>query len=164
MKQLLTYFCLAYLISWFIWLPLYGHIIGVHKLPAFSFQHALGGLGPLLAAVGTTLIYYGKIGLKFLLSKCFQLRPLEYLFVALLSPFTLALLSLVILHFLDGTTIDLNGFLQAKEFPSLNFLNFFIYNFLFFGLGEEVGWRGFALPLFQKKFSALTSSMLLTAL
>jgi membrane protease YdiL (CAAX protease family) len=127
------------------------------------FNHALGGLGPLLAAFGTTLIYYRKDGLKDLLSKCFQLQPLKYLFIALLSPFILALLSLVTLYFLDGTPINLSGLFQAKEFPVFNLPTFFIYNFLFFGLGEEVGWRGFALPLFQKKFNALTSSMLLTA-
>ena len=33
MKQLLTFFNLAYLISWTIWLPLYGHIFGLTDLP-----------------------------------------------------------------------------------------------------------------------------------
>ena len=33
MKQVLTFFIFAYLISWTIWLPLYGHIFGLTDLP-----------------------------------------------------------------------------------------------------------------------------------
>ncbi|HNN07033.1 MAG TPA: CPBP family intramembrane metalloprotease, partial [Leptospiraceae bacterium] len=39
---------------------------------------------------------------------------------------------------------------------------FFIYNLIFFGLGEEAGWRGFALPRFQEKMSPLRAGILLT--
>ena len=52
--------------------------------------------------------------------------------------------------------------LGCKEFPEFNLLTFFIYNLIFFGFGEEVGWRGFALPRFQAKFNALTSGLILT--
>jgi membrane protease YdiL (CAAX protease family) len=38
---------------------------------------------------------------------------------------------------------------------------FFLYNFIYGGLSEEPGWRGFALPRLQAKFSPLTSSLIL---
>lgn len=86
MKQLLTFFTLAFLISWIIWLPSYGHIFGLNNLPALPSQHPIGALGPLIASLLTTCIFLKKDGIKKLISKCFKTKPLVYLAIALLSP------------------------------------------------------------------------------
>lgn len=162
LKQLATYFGLAYLISWIIWLPLYGHIFGMTNLPTFPFNHGLGGFGPLIASFLTTWIYYKQKGVKQLLKKCLQVRPLIYLAIALISPFILAFMATIINYFVDKTPFNISGVFRYKEFPNFNLLTFFIYNLVFFGFGEEVGWRGFALPKFQDKLNALSSSIVLT--
>jgi membrane protease YdiL (CAAX protease family) len=41
---------------------------------------------------------------------------------------------------------------------------FFLYNFIYGGLSEEPGWRGFALPRLQVKFSPLVSALILGVL
>jgi membrane protease YdiL (CAAX protease family) len=41
---------------------------------------------------------------------------------------------------------------------------FFLYNLIYGGLSEEPGWRGFALPRLQAKFSPLVSSLILGVL
>lgn len=161
-KQLITYFGLAYLISWTIWLPLYGHIFGISNIPVLPFHHAIGGLGPLIASIITTWFFYRKAGLKQLFKKCFQILPIIYLIIALLGPFILAILSSLISYFIDKAPIDLEGLLRTKEFSQFNFFSFFVYNLIFFGFGEEVGWRGFALPRLQNKMNALSASVLLT--
>lgn len=162
LKQLLTYFGLAYLISWTIWLPLYGHIFGLTNLPTLPYHHGIGGLGPLIASFLTTWIYSKQVGVKQLINKCLQIRPFAYLTVALLSPFILALIATIINFFVDKIPINLSGLLTCKEFPNFDLLTFFIYNLVLFGFGEEVGWRGFALPRLQDKFNALASSTILT--
>lgn len=164
MKQLLTYFGLAYFISWLIWLPLYGYAFGISHLPQLRYHHAIGGLGPLVASFISTYIYEGKAGVQRLMKQCLQFRPLIYVLIALLSPFLLAFIAAVINYFSTGATIELSGLLQTKEYPAFNLLTFFIYNLVFFGFGEEVGWRGFALSRLQQKFSALGSAIMLTVL
>ncbi|MEO8086532.1 MAG: CPBP family intramembrane glutamic endopeptidase [Bacteroidota bacterium] len=164
MKQLITYFLLSYLISWSIWFPLYAHIFGVNNLPALTFQHALGALGPLLASFITTFIFLKKEGINILLKKCFQIKPIIYLIIALFSPFLLAILASVINYFISNEPIQLVGLLTTKEFPQLSFISFLFYTLIFFGFGEEVGWRGFALPRLQNKMNALTASFLLALL
>ncbi len=162
MKQLITFFSLSYLTSWIIWLPLYGHIFGLTNLPYIPFNHALGGLGPLMAAVLSTCIHREKEGLRQLLKQCVQAKPLVYLAIALFSPFMLAALAGFISHFVNKSPLGFSGFLSSKEFPGWNISTIFIYNLLFFGFGEEVGWRGFALPRLQSQLSPLVSGLTLT--
>ena len=162
LRHLITYFGLTYLVSWTIWFPLYGHIFGLTALPALPFNHAIGGLGPLIASFITTWVFLRTGGVKKLLAKCFQIKPLIYLAIALFSPFLLAFMAALISYFIDKTPINIAGLLTTKEFPQWNPLTFFLYNVLFFGFGEEIGWRGFALPRLQKKSNALIASIILT--
>jgi uncharacterized protein len=162
MKQLSTFFILTYFFSWVLWLPLYGHIFGLNNLPTSPFQHAIGALGPLMASLLTTFIFVKKEGVKIIFAKCFQIKPLIYFAIALLSPFILALLASLISYFINKTTIDFSGLFTTKEFPQFSPFIFFIYNLVFFGFGEEVGWRGFALPRLQNEMNALLASIVLT--
>lgn len=161
-KQLITYFGLAYLISWVIWFPMYAEVIGMGEQPFFPYLHAIGGLGPLIASFITTFIYSGKEALKQLLRQCIQPKPLIYLVIALVSPFLLAVLAMGYDHFLSNAPFDLEVLTKSSEFPEFGFISFFAYNLVFFGFGEEVGWRGFALPRLQSKFNALNSALILT--
>lgn len=162
MKPLITYFILAYCISWIIWFPLYSHAFGINNLTVLPFQHGIGGLGPMIASFITTRLYEGKQGLRKLLQQMFKAKPVIYLAVASLAPFGLAVLASFIVYLVNHTPVNLSGLLTAKEFPAFSFIGFLFYNLLFFGFGEETGWRGFALPRLQNRFNALTASFILT--
>jgi len=81
--------------------------------------------------------------------------------VAILAyPFLLA--SGLLLSAALGQTLEVT--LPAREWPLLlwRILASFTYIFLFGGpLGEEPGWRGFALPRLQQRFSPLSASLLI---
>ncbi len=161
-RPLFVFFGLAYLISWVIWLPLYLPAFGIHSLPVLPYHHGLGGFGPMLAAFITTAIFQKKDGMAVLAKSMFAWKPVLYIIIALASPFVLNLLAGAIDYFLSGQVPDFSGMGNSKEFPDFNLLTFFLYNILFFGFGEEVGWRGFALPRLQSKYNALTASLLLS--
>jgi membrane protease YdiL (CAAX protease family) len=158
-NQLLLFFSLAYFISWITWAPLYFSVLGSE---AFVFQHGLGALGPCIAALICTLVFDGKKGIKNFLLALVSFSKLVLLIVAVFAPFLLSILALVINFFQSGVMGDFSKIGLTKEFPGFNVLTFFIYNLIFFGFGEEAGWRGFALPRLQSRFNALNSSLLLT--
>lgn len=161
-KALTTYFTLAYLISWIIWLPLYAPAFGIEGLPVVPFHHGFGGLGPLIASLICTRMFEGKEGLERLTRQLFKARPLLYVAIALLAPFLLAMVAAWMNNWVNHQPLELNGLFVAKEFPQFNFISFLTYNLVFFGFGEEVGWRGFALPRLQNQYNALVSSLILT--
>ena len=162
LKTLSIFFLLAYAISWLLWSPLWLPFFDVKTEAFLPYQHGFGGLGPLLAAFITTVIFDGKPGLQLLWKRLFQWKPLTWTAIAIFLPFVFALLGGLMARFSDGAYPDFSKMGTSGEFPELNILGFLLYNIVFFGYGEEVGWRGFALPRLQEKYSALVATLLLS--
>ncbi len=159
--RLSTFFILAYIISWLIWLPLYAPAIGLAPLPKLPFHHALGAFGPMLAAL-ITITIFNKKELGALWKNTIKTGSLVLFAVSLLSPFLLFIISALVNNLCFGTDISLKHLGRSTEYPYWSVTAVIIYNVLTFGLGEEVGWRGLALPMLQRKYNALTASVILT--
>lgn len=158
-----TFFALAYAISWLLWAPLWLPAFGVHGLPVLPFHHALGALGPIAAAFLVSAMETGWTGPGDLLRRMGLWRGrLIWVAIALLAPFALLAFAVVGVSVLAGENLSLAGFGRSREFPQFSTLTFLAYNIVSFGYGEEVGWRGFALPRLQTRHSALVASLLLT--
>ncbi|MBP6825569.1 MAG: CPBP family intramembrane metalloprotease [Saprospiraceae bacterium] len=163
MKNLLLYFVLAYGISWLIWLPLWLPYLGISGLPALPDQHYLGSYGPALAALIVLYVTRGKEGVRGIWGRVFLWRvaPVWYA-VVFGGMFLLFIAGALIAQEVNGQAFTLHGFGVNREFPALNMMGYFLMNLLTFGFGEEIGWRGFALPELQRRFNALWSTLILT--
>lgn len=116
----------------------------------------------MLSAIVTSWLFSKEQGVKQLFVKGLLLNSWPYLLIALLSPFVLYLFAATISYSVSGNPLDLKGLQTVKEFPQFNLLTFFLYNLLFFGIGEETGWRGFALPRLQAYMHPVAAACLLT--
>ena len=160
---LATFFALAYGISWLLWAPLWLPAFGVDSLPTLPFHHALGALGPIAAAFLVSAAQSGPAGPADLLRRMGLWRGrLVWAAVALLAPFALLVLAVVGAALFGAQSVSLAGLGRSREFPQFSALGFLAYNIVSFGYGEEVGWRGFALPRLQTRHTALVASLLLT--
>jgi len=148
--QLLLFFGLAYLLSWYPW------IIAL----AQGRSTGPNPLGPFVAAMIVAALAGGWRELKDLLSRLVRARVgwRWYAFVFAL-PLVLCLAAAAVAILVTGSHLVLPVSDKWREVPDR-----FIFIFLFIGLGEEPGWRGFALPRLQKNHSPLVASLILAPL
>jgi len=143
----LTYFVLVFVLTWAFWIPL----AIARETTSFPFVvfAALGNITPSLVGILLTALFSGKSGLGELFRRLGQVRvPLIWYAVVLLLP----LLWPVAL----GVTTLLGLATITFTFSVVGFLGSFVA-----GLGEELGWRGFALPRMQTRQPALSASLLI---
>lgn len=161
--SLAAYFVLAYALSWAIWAPLWLPPLGYEGLPVLPYHHALGAFGPVVAAFVVTAATAGRSGVRRLLGRMGSWRGrVGWIVVALFGPLALLLGATVAAGLATSAPISLDGIGRSTELPGVGIVGFLLYNVLTFGYGEEVGWRGFALPRLQARHSALGATALLT--
>jgi len=151
------YFVLAFAFTWLFWVPAALEAQGlISQLPVPATF--LGAFGPLVAAVVVTAQEGGRAGLRSLLSRVVRWRvaPIWY-GVAILGPL-LIMLGAIALHVVLGGQPPSLGLLIGA-LPTLVFVS--VYMMITVALGEEVGWRGYALPALQARYNALIASLIL---
>ena len=153
----LKYFVLAFAFTWVLWVPAALEARGlISPLPVPATF--LGAFGPMVAAVVVTAQEGGRAGLRSLLGRVVRWRvaPIWY-GVAILGPLVITLVAITLHVVLGGQPPGLGLLIGAL--PTLVFVS--IYMMITVALGEEVGWRGYALPALQARYSALLASVIL---
>jgi membrane protease YdiL (CAAX protease family) len=149
---LASFFVISYAISWIVWSPLVGagSTTGVRIIPL-----ALGSLVPSAVAIALVRVLHGRAGVRQLFRRfrTWRVGLGWWLAVLLLPLLTVGAVGLSIL--LGGDSPDV-----TVTVPGAVILFLF---FVFPGSagGEEIGWRGFALPHLQRARSALAASVIL---
>jgi membrane protease YdiL (CAAX protease family) len=145
--SVIIFFILAYLFSWSFW-PLFN----LGKVPTPILP-----LGPVIAALIVVPIVGGKAGFKAWASRIVRWRVgLRWYAVAIFLPI-LMVLTAVLINILLGAPVPTRE--QLSIWPSLWSELLFIV--LFVDLGEEPGFRGFALPRLQSGRTALLATLIL---
>ncbi len=150
-RPLLSFFVLTYLISWGFWIPM-----SVTGSAGGPFQ-IIGTFGPALAAVITSLAFGGWDRLTSLLKRLLIWRVhVGWYVFSFFSTAAFALVAVEIYQLLGNRGLEFND-------PSRWYLAIpaFFYVLIFSVLGEEIGWRGYALPRLQSRWSGLSSSIIL---
>ena len=149
---LLLYFCLAYLISWACWLPLRSHDSRLLLIA--------GSFGPAASALLLTCLLEGKKGIAQIARRVVNGRVhFRWYLFSLFSTVIAVFPSIYLCIWLAAVSPRFNDLQQAYLIPLI-----FIYVLLFSVLGEEIGWRGFALPRLLSNHSPLMSSVILGTL
>ncbi len=160
----MIYYVLAFIISWAIWSPLVAASQGWLDRPVPVYLHALGFMGPMLAAISTAAMTEGSAGLRRLLRGVLRYRVgARWYLVVLFLPPLLFFLSAVIARLLGQDWPDARQYGRLDDmFPGLGLFTSWVCHLLVVGFGEEVGWRGYALPRLQKRRNALAATLILS--
>jgi uncharacterized protein len=158
---LAAFFLIAFLVPWGLWSYLLattpaGELLRSGPTPVFLIFAILGGFGPSLAAVLVAGISEGPGGVRSLLGGLARWRfGITWYGAALVLVPVITLLTLAVFSVL-GRPLPL-GDVAGRLGLGLSWP-------LFAALGEELGWRGFALPRLQARYSPLVSGLLVGVL
>ena len=148
---LVGFYILTFVLAWCIKIP----VVVSHTRDVLL--RLLPSLFPAIAAFAVATVIGGRRAVENLLAQASKLRvsPAWYA-IALAGPLALNLLALI-LAMPFGTGFPKPDFAGIRVLPVILLATFF-------ALGEEIGWRGFALPRLQERFSPLAASLIVGTL
>ena len=162
-RSLFAFVILAYGFSWAVEIPLALRAQGLIDAPVPFALHYLAAYGQMLAAIIVTWFAEGRDGLGRLFRRMLKWRLRPAWWLVAIAPLILYGLVALVLRAIQGQWPDAAVLGQIDYIPSLGIGALFFW-ILTFGLGEETGWRGFALPRLQRGHSALSATLILWAL
>jgi membrane protease YdiL (CAAX protease family) len=144
--QLSVFFVLAFLFSWYPW------IIALAR----GTTSGPNPLGPFIAALTVAGIAQGWSGVRELMGRIVRARfGLKWYALIFGLPVAFCTAAIAIMAAF-GKSVPFPAATAWREMPDR-----FLFIFLFIGLGEEPGWRGFALPQLLERHTPFVASLIL---
>lgn len=163
-RPLIAFFALANLLSWGAWTP---YVFSENGLGVWSFRFpdilgtsqilgVLPGayLGPITAAFLVTAVVDGRAGLRAWARRLWRWK---------VAPrwYAITLLSVPGAMLLTGLAFSGGRIAAPSTAALLAFLPMLLFQMITTGLAEEPGWRDFALPRLQNRFSPVRAAFIL---
>jgi uncharacterized protein len=145
---LLAFFVFAYVFSWLFWLP---PALGLRG-PAGALLLYVGVFGPAIAAAVMTRLTGGSLRAWF--RELVRFRAASRWYAAVIGFPILLVTALTGVYVLTGGTLETS--LLGERLPA--YLPLLVI-WTLAGIGEEPGWRGFALPRLQEQLSPVRATL-----
>jgi membrane protease YdiL (CAAX protease family) len=156
---ILSYALVAYAVSWSVSVPLALQATGVLDTRLPLSLHYLTAFGPATAAfVVARLLRQPSAGVE-RGQPTSRTREIRWWAVGFGSPLIFFIAAALIARIGGQNAPTWNSLGRVHFLPELGVMAWGLW-FLTSGIGEEFGWRGFALPRLQRTHSAVTSSLL----
>lgn len=153
-RNLALFFILTFLFTWAVEIPevLYKYKFTVLNIPIWLRN--LATWAPGLVAITLAAAYGRKQGLKELLKPLVQFKhPIKWYLFALFFGSIVSLISFYSYEIFSGKILAID--------PPYSLVLIILVVIPFSPLWEEIGWRGYALPLLQNKYKPVTASLTL---
>lgn len=154
--KVFSFFAFTFAWSWACWL--FSSLAEAESPHLSGALLLMGGFGPSVAAVTVVRFRTGRVGLRIWMTRCLQWRSfcgwIAFAFV----------LPLMVMGLAAALQLALGGIMPpspAMGHGSLVAANFFLIFLVGGPLGEEFGWRGYALPELQASWGWRRASLLL---
>jgi membrane protease YdiL (CAAX protease family) len=132
---------------------------------ASAYLHPIGGLGPALSAVIVIGAVSGRGGVITLLRLAVAWRHRARAFAfALGTPVALLVVAIPVAMWMQssGDRVMWSQFGHSAEFAALPVLVYWALNLVFYGFGEELGWRGFLQPYLERRWPIVKAANVLS--
>ena len=159
----IVFYGAALAFSWIAWLPLAlaGGAVGT----PIQLLHFLGGLGPAFGALTAAAVLGGKQGAIDLWRRIAQWRAGLWVYAAAIAgPFAILVAADTIAPLFGGVCLEWSSLFTSGEFLGLFPPVYVAAVLVFYGFGEEIGWRGFLAPLFDARWGPVASTGLVSVL
>lgn len=162
-RPLAAYLVVACVASWAWWLPM--AFSGSVARPGVGWPtHLPGLLGPALAAVVVTATIDGRAGLVELGGRLLRWRVRWWLWAVVIGTASLALVNVAIMAVMGAPLPGLSAFEEYTGIGSVGLAAVIGIALVVNGLGEEIGWRGFAAHRLLRERGPLPTSLLVAVM
>jgi CAAX protease family protein len=151
-RRIAAFYVLALGISWSVWAPWIASAQAIGGDASWRTLHLLGSLGPCLAALLVMGWTGGRARLRELARGTVTAPAVRAALIwGVLFPAATFIVSAQIMALTSGTTARWDRVGVVAEYPALSRIEYVAASFFFYGIGEEVGWRGFLYPALRRQ-------------
>jgi membrane protease YdiL (CAAX protease family) len=160
--RVVSFFVIAYLFSWGIWIPM--ALAGVRVVQGSGWPSQTPGLiGPLVAALVMSAVVGGGAPVRDLLARMVRWRVSLRWYLVALSPLVLFAIAAGATALTAGGWPDLAELGQFSGLPLVAVPVMWLL-LIVAAFGEETGWRGYAVPEMLQKTGFLTTAIVIGCL